>query len=213
MCYNRGMIILFGPAGSGKSTQGRTIADKYGWKWLSVGQVLRETGKYEGILKSGELVDDETVVRLMDEQIDRANADGLDIVLDGYPRDKKQTEIMLADERTGFFDKVELAIVLEVPKDELFKRIELRGRSDDTREVLGRRFKIYEQNICSILPLLEEQRIPIVTLDGMGTYDEVTERINEEVQKIRPGIKEVFNTEDPNVIENDANVLEKSYGE
>ena len=63
------MIIFFGPAGSGKSTQGRIIADKYGWRWLSVGQVLRDTGEFDEILKKGELVDDKEVVNLMNKQI------------------------------------------------------------------------------------------------------------------------------------------------
>ena len=47
------MIILFGPAGSGKSTQGRLLADKFGWKWLSVGQVLRDSGRFAETLREG----------------------------------------------------------------------------------------------------------------------------------------------------------------
>ena len=43
------MVIFFGPAGSGKSTQGRIVADKYGWRWLSVGQVLRDAGEFDEI--------------------------------------------------------------------------------------------------------------------------------------------------------------------
>ena len=207
------MIILFGPAGSGKSTQGRTIADKYGWKWLSVGQVLRDTGEFDEILKSGELVDDMAVVKIMNEQIARAYSEGMEVVLDGYPRDKKQAEIMLADEESEFFDKIDVAIVLEVPKDELWKRIELRGRSDDTEEVLSRRIEIFEQNIYSILPLLEQKNIPIEKVDGVGEYEEVTERIDKVVREVMPDATEVFNTEDLDVIENDAVEREKSYGE
>ncbi|MBQ3306169.1 nucleoside monophosphate kinase [Candidatus Saccharibacteria bacterium] len=207
------MIILFGPPGSGKSTQGRALADKYGLSWLSVGQILRETGKFNETLKNGELVDDETVVGLMNRAIARANADGLDVVLDGYPRDKKQTEIMLADDESEFFDRVDLAIVLDVPEDELIARINLRGRADDTEQVIARRISVFEQNICSILPLLEEQNIAVEHIDGVGTYDEVFDRIDAMTQKYLPELKEVFNNTDAKVIENDANVLEKSYGE
>lgn len=207
------MIILFGPAGSGKSTQGRTLADRYGWKWLSVGQVLRDTGKYDEILKRGELVDDETVVRLMNEQLEQANAEGMKVMLDGYPRDVKQTELMLADEESLFFDKIDAAIVLEVPEEELWKRIQARGREDDTEEVLKTRFAIYEQNICSILPLFEQKNIPVLKVDGVGDYDEVTERLDKVIKSVLPDTPDVFNNTDAYVIENDAVEREKSYGE
>ena len=207
------MIILFGPAGSGKSTQGRTLADRYGWKWLSVGQVLRDTGKYDEILKRGELVDDETVVRLMNEQLEQADAEGMKVMLDGYPRDMKQTELMLADEESLFFDKIDAAIVLEVPEEELWKRIEARGRADDTEEVLRTRLAIYEQNICSILPLFEQQNVPILKVDGVGDYDEVTERLDKAIKSVLPDTPDVFNNTDAYVIENDAVEREKSYGE
>ena len=208
------MIILFGPAGSGKSTQGRRLADKFGWRWLSVGQVLRDTGKFDETLKNGELVDDATVVDLMNKQIEFAEAEGMEVVLDGYPRDKKQTEIMLSDKKSQFFNKLDGAIVLKVPKEELWKRIEVRGRNDDTKEVVERRFAIFEQNICSILPLLEQKDVPVVELDGVGTYDEVFERIKKVVQKLVPNTPEVFEPDDPNSIENDGDsIREKSYGE
>lgn len=207
------MIILFGPAGSGKSTQGRTLADRYGWKWLSVGQVLRETGKFNEILKRGELVDDAEVVSLMNREISRADAEGMDVILDGYPRDKKQTEIMLADDNSEFFDGIDAAILLEVPEDELWARIEERGRTDDTKEVVRRRFEIYEQNIYSILPLLEQENIPILRVDGVGDYDVVTERLDKAIKEVLPDTADVFNHTDVHVIENDAVEKEKSYGE
>lgn len=177
------MIILFGPPGSGKSTQGQALAEKYKMCWLSVGEVLRSTGEFEEILKEGKLVDDATVVRLMDAEIERAKKAGKEVILDGYPRDKKQTEIMLADEQSKFFDNVEAAIVLKVPEDELLERIQLRGRSDDTEQVLARRIEVFEQNICSILPLLKQKNIPVVEIDGVGTYDDVFTRIEKEIEK------------------------------
>lgn len=207
------MIIFLGPAGSGKSTQGRKIADTYGWRWLSVGQVLRDTGEFDDTLKNGHLVDDETVVRLMNKQIAFADAEGMEIILDGYPRDKKQTEIMLNDKDTEFFNKVSGAILLDVPKQELLRRIEERGRNDDTREVVERRLNIFEQNIYSILPLLEEQNIPVVKVDGVGEFDEVTSRITKVIQKMVPEMVKVMALDDPESIENDALEREKSYGE
>ena len=177
MWYNRGMIILFGPPGSGKSTQGKALADKYGMRWLSVGEVLRSTGEFEEILREGRLVDDATVVRLMDAEIAKAKDSGEEVILDGYPRDKKQTEIMLNDEQSEFFDNVKAAVVLKVPEAELLARINLRGRSDDTEQVLARRIEVFEQNIYSILPLLEQRGVPVLEVDGVGTEMEVFGRI------------------------------------
>ena len=171
------MIILFGPPGSGKSTQGKALADKYGMRWLSVGEVLRATGEFEEILREGRLVDDATVVRLMDAEIAKAKAEWQEVILDGYPRDKKQTEIMLNDEQSEFFDNVKAAVVLKVPENELLARINLRGRSDDTEQVLARRIEVFEQNIYSILPLLEQRGVPVLEVDGVGTEMEVFGRI------------------------------------
>lgn len=206
------MIILFGPAGSGKSTQGRTLADLYGWRWLSVGQVLRDTGKFADIMNTGGLVDDATVVELMDEQIEFAEAEGMEIVLDGYPRDVEQTKIML-EKGSSFFDKLDGAIVLKVPVDELWKRIELRGRDDDTKEALEKRLEVFEQNIYSILSLLKDKNVPIFEIDGVGDYDEITERIKAVFKDLKPDAVEVFKNDEKTVIENDANTREKSYGE
>ena len=209
------MIIFFGPAGSGKSTQGRTIADKYGWRWLSVGQVLRDTGEFDEILEKGELVDDQEVVNLMNKQIDFARAEGMEIVLDGYPRDKEQANILLKESKTtdrDFFGSVTAAIILNVPKEELLKRIQERGRADDTMEVVERRFEIFEQNIYSILPLLKERNVPIFEVDGLGTFEEVTDRIIKIVQGVIPA-PEVWQDDEADAIENDAVEREKSYGE
>ena len=209
------MIIFFGPAGSGKSTPGRTIADKYGWRWLSVGQVLRDTGEFDEILEKGELVDDQEVVNLMNKQIDFARAEGMEIVLDGYPRDKEQANILLKESKTtdrDFFGSVTAAIILNVPKEELLNRIQERGRADDTMEVVERRFEIFEQNIYSILPLLKERNVPIFEVDGLGTFDEVTDRIIKIVQDVIPA-PEVWQDDEADAIENDAVEREKSYGE
>ena len=196
------MIILFGPAGSGKTTQGRLLAEKYGWKWLSVGQVLRETGMFGDILKTGELVDNNEVIRLMNHEIDKADAEGMNVILDGYPRDIEQAKWM---EANNFFKKVELAIIIDVPKEELWRRIEERGRSDDTKEAIERRFEIFEQNIYSILPIFESENVKVLKVDGVGEFEEVTRRIMNELEKNIPDLVEQS--------EDMTQAVEQSYGE
>ncbi|MBR3253249.1 nucleoside monophosphate kinase [Candidatus Saccharibacteria bacterium] len=197
------MIILFGLAGSGKGTQGKALSEIFGWRWLSVGEAIRQTGGYEEIINKGDLIPDEEVIKIMNKQIEKAEAEGFDVILDGYPRDKEQAEYIAAN----MAEKIDGAIILEVPKEELIERLALRGRDDDKdRESIERRFEIFEQNIYSILPLLESKNIPIERVDGVGTVQEVTDRLVEVVKKINPNATEQF--EDVNGEE-----IEKSYGE
>jgi adenylate kinase len=171
------MIILFGPAGSGKSTQGQELAQKLGWKWLSVGQVLRDSGEFGGTLQQGELVDDEKVVKLMHEKMMKVRGGG---VLDGYPRDVRQAEWIAEHD----LERIDGAIVLDVPVEELWRRLRERGRADDTEEAVSRRFEIFEQNIYAILKVLEDNDVKITTVNGDGTVEEVNRRLVEAVEEM-----------------------------
>ena len=197
------MIILFGLAGSGKGTQGKALSEIFGWRSLSVGQAIRDTGDYAEATNKGELIPDEDVIRLMNRQIEKAEAEGFDVILDGYPRTVGQAEYIVKN----MAEKIDGAIILEVPKEELFNRLELRGRDDDKeKSSIERRFEIFEQNICSILPLLESVNIPVERVNGVGKIDEVTNRLVKVIKKFNPSAVEQIN--DVNGEE-----LEKSYGE
>lgn len=197
------MIILFGLAGSGKGTQGKALSEFFGWRWLSVGQAIRDTGAYADIIDKGNLIPGEDVIKIMDKQIERAEAEGFDVVLDGYPRTKEQAKYMMEH----MADKIDGAIILDVPKEELYKRLEIRGRDDDKdRASIDRRFEIFEQNICSILPLLEAKNIPIAHVNGVGEVGTVTGRLIATVQKFNPNA--TLQKDDVNGEE-----IEKSYGE
>ncbi|MBR3131040.1 nucleoside monophosphate kinase [Candidatus Saccharibacteria bacterium] len=171
------MIILFGLAGSGKSTQGQILAKKYGLVWLSVGQVLRDTGKFDKILEKGELVDDKEVVEIMNNKIQEIRKRGKDIILDGFPRDVAQAK-MISDDLMG---DVKKAIILDVPKDELLVRIMARGREDDTREAVERRFEVVEKNLKGILRELEKKKIKVKSVSGVGSIEMVTKRLEREL--------------------------------
>ena len=197
------MIILFGLAGSGKGTQGKILSEIFGWRWLSVGEAIRQTGEFKEITDKGELVPDDKVIEIMDKQIKKAEDEGFDVILDGYPRDKEQAEYIT----NTMAEKINGAVILEVPKDELYKRLALRGRDDDKEQSsIDRRFEVFEQNIYSILPLLESKNIPIERVDGMGTIEDVTSRLINVVKKFNPDATEQVN--DVNGGE-----IEKSYGE
>lgn len=197
------MIILFGLPGSGKGTQGKALSEIFGWRWFSIGQVLRETGDFEETLREGKLVPDETVFRLMDKQIKKAEDEGFDVILDGYPRNEVQAKYVVE----SMADKIDGAIVLEVPKEELFKRLTFRGRDDDKeRESIERRFNIFEKNIQPILTLFKEKNIPVERVNGVGKIEEVSARLIETVERMNPDATE--QKDDVNGGE-----IERSYGE
>lgn len=197
------MIILFGLAGSGKGTQGKALSEIFGWRWLSVGEAIRQTGGYEEIINRGGLIPDEDVIKIMDKQIAKAEDEGFDVILDGYPRDVVQAEYIM----NTMADKISGAIILEVPKAELYDRLALRGRDDDKeKESIDRRFEVFEENIGSILPMLEAKNIPIERVNGVGKIEEVTDRLVEVIKKMDPDATEQI--EDVNGGE-----IEKSYGE
>ena len=170
------MFILFGPAGSGKSLQGRILAEKYGWRWLSVGQLLRDQKNpaLDKIMKEGGLVDDNFVVNMMHDAIKDAEYAEQNAVLDGYPRDVWQANWLVEH---GDLENVEGAIILNVTKEELWKRLEARGRVDDKKDAIEKRWGIFEQTIATMSEILEGEGLKIERIDGVGSIEQITERI------------------------------------
>ena len=180
------MIILFGLAGSGKGTQGKALADLFGWRWLSNGEVIRRSHRYDNIINQGKLIPDQDVINMMNAEIRRIRDQGFDVILDGYPRDVVQAQYLM----DHFASEIHGAIILEVPKAELYERLAKRGRDDDhSREAIDQRFAVFEQNITPILELLDQHHIPTHHVDGTGTPEEVTARLMKVVQALAPSAK------------------------
>ena len=178
------MILFFGPTGAGKSMQGQMLAVRMGWKWLSTGEMLRESSDPEVIevLKSGELVSDSLTYEVFDEAIqDAKNKNYPRVIVDGFPRTKEQAE-WLADHMEKAGEKIELVVVLEVPETEIMERLEKRGRMEDTPEIIARRMNIYRQKMYPVLGIFAEDGVKIVHLDGTGSAGEVHDRIFTEVE-------------------------------
>ena len=201
------MIILFGLAGSGKGTQGKALSEIFGWRWLSAGQLIRNSGKYNEIIDKGEMIPDADIIKMFERELKTTDEEGYDVILDGFPRNAAQTEWLLAQKN----HPVDGAIILDVPESELLNRLYMRagldGRVDDQeKSTIKRRFEVFEQNIYSILPLLEAKNVPVVHADGVGDPGEVTDRLVEIVKQLNPSATE--QNDDVNGEE-----IEKSYGE
>lgn len=175
------MIIFFGPAGAGKSVQGQLLAARNGWRWLSAGQMLRDTHDIELIkqMQTGELVNPTKVSELMGDALKRAKNINR-VILDGFPRKLEQAK-WLIESQPEHERSIALVVVLEVPRSELLKRLEVRGRVDDTPEAVDERLQIYRTEIYPILSYLTEQGVRITHVDGTGTVGQVHDKIMEEL--------------------------------
>ena len=176
------MIIFFGPAGAGKSVQGQILAARMGWRWLSAGQILRDTHDPEIVqrMHEGKLVPHELITRIMGDAISKAG-DIDQVILDGFPREMPQAE-WLVNSKTDHGRDISIVVVLEVPREELLKRLTIRGRADDTPEAIDQRLHIYRQEMYPVLGLFSDQHIPVVHIDGVGNVGEIHDRIFSELQ-------------------------------
>ncbi|MFE5407319.1 adenylate kinase [Microbacterium sp. NPDC056569] len=179
-------LLIVGPQGSGKGTQGIRIAEAFGVPAISTGDVFRaavadgsELGsQVKAIIEAGDLVSDELTSAVVRERLSQADAEG-GFLLDGYPRNVAQV-MHLEEFLEGREEELDAVILLDVPRDESISRISLRaqeqGRTDDTEEVIANRLAIYERETAPIVGVYETRDI-VDRVDGVGTLDEITERI------------------------------------
>lgn len=175
------MIVFFGPAGAGKSTQGKLLAERQGWLWISAGDLLRNTNDPEilRIISEGKLVPHEKVNELMGEAIKGAH-DYKNIIIDGFTRKIEEAEY-LVESYPLHKRSIDIAIVLDVPETELLERLSIRGRVDDTPEAIRERFDLYHRDVEVMLDYYRGHGIKIVHIDGSGGVEEVYDRVVREL--------------------------------
>lgn len=178
------MILFFGPAGAGKSVQGQILAARHGWRWISAGQLLRDTHDIEILetMSQGHLVSDQQIQTIVGQALERSK-DISHLILDGFPRQLVQAK-WLVETQPQHERSISLCLVLEVPREELLKRLHVRGRVDDTPESIEERLKAYRQEIYPILTYLTDQNIKIAHIDGTGSVGQVHDRIETEIAAV-----------------------------
>lgn len=169
-------ILIVGLPGSGKTTQIDKIANKYGLTPIRMGNILREVAskggelgeKVKQIMATGELVDAETVAKLIKEEALKV---GDDFLMEGYPRTTEQFELF-----NPGFDKV---FYLEVPIEVLKERMVGRGRADDAEGAIETRIRVQQEDLEKILEFYKDQ---LVKIDGTKSIDEIFALIEENLK-------------------------------
>jgi adenylate kinase len=188
-------IVLFGPPGSGKGTQSEKIIEKYGLVHISTGDLLREQvaaqtdlGKQaKEIMDKGELVSDKIVIGMIRNKIEE-HKDGSGFIFDGFPRTVEQAR-ELRKALTDYDERVGVMISLEVPREELVKRLlkrgEETGRSDDNLDTINNRIDVYNRQTIPVTYYYQKMR-KHAAVDGMGSIDNIFDRIVDVITKVEP---------------------------
>lgn len=177
------MIAFFGAPGSGKSLQGQLVAARHDWRWLSTGQILRDSRdpKILSKLKDGQMINDGVMLPLVTDAI-KKSSDIDRLVLDGFPRTRSQVEWLLSS-NTQLGRKISLVIYLVVSDEELDKRLSLRGRADDSEAERQYRQEVFGGNEDDILKVFDVHDIDVIRVDGMGSVGVVHDRIEEVLEQ------------------------------
>ena len=176
-------IVIFGAPGSGKGTQSEMMIEKYGLGHISTGDVLRDQIKRgtelvktaKGYIDNGQLIPDDLMVSILADVYDSFGKEHNGVIFDGFPRTIPQAEAlkeMLA--KRGH--KVAAMIELDVPEDELMKRLIKRGqesgRSDDNEETIKKRLNVYHSQTAPLIEWYEKEGIHH-HINGLGELDRI----------------------------------------
>ena len=185
-------IVLFGPPGAGKGTQAKLICEKYFLNHLSTGDLLRKESSKEtslGIqikntINDGKLVSNETTIELIKQFIDENKNNKKGFLFDGFPRNKKQAEL-LDHLMVTINEKILCVILLNVNEDVLKERIMNRstteGRSDDNLETLSKRLHTYSSETEPLIEYYSSQNLVRKVL-GTGAISDINQGISSHIE-------------------------------
>jgi adenylate kinase len=180
-------VVLMGPQGSGKGTQGTRLAEVWQVPHLATGDMLRRVMEQEDSPRAQEIrqinqgshVSDALIGELLYTRLSEPDAQ-CGFVLDGYPRNLVQAQL-LEDWLVSQGHSLDAVVALEVPHEILLERLLQRaqkeGRTDDTRhESITRRLALYAQYTLPVLSFYEERGL-LRRVDATGMPEEVTVQI------------------------------------
>ncbi|NMI00432.1 adenylate kinase [Pseudonocardia acidicola] len=173
-------LVLVGPPGAGKGTQAERLAERLDVPHISTGDLFRANLRDEtplGVeakryMDAGNLVPDEVTVGMVRDRLAEPDA-AKGFILDGFPRTVPQAEALaglLSEQGTALDAVVEFAVSDEV----VVARLLGRGRSDDTEDVIRNRQRVYREETA---PLLDFYSDRLVSVDAVGSIEEITDRV------------------------------------
>ncbi len=175
-------LVLLGAPGSGKGTQAVILGRKLGVPAISTGEMLRAAvsagtplgERVEGILSSGQLVDDPTMADVVRDRLAQSDA-RQGFILDGYPRTTGQADTLgeILEGRGWALDAV---LHIEVPEPELIERALARQRADDQEEVIRQRLEVYRQQTAPLVAYYDGRGL-LRRVDGFQSIDDVSRSI------------------------------------
>jgi len=186
-------LILFGPPGAGKGTQATNIANSYVAAHISTGDMLRAAVKNgtelgtlaKSYMDKGELVPDNLIIEIIKDRIKEGDAKK-GFMLDGFPRTIAQAEAlseMLEAEKESIDTVVSLEVNDEEITDRILQRAKIEERKDDTEDVVRNRLSVYRNQTEPLKDYYRSAGI-LAEVDGMGTIDEVFQRIQAVLKKV-----------------------------
>ncbi|KGF02560.1 adenylate kinase [Actinomyces sp. S4-C9] len=179
-------ILILGAPGAGKGTQAKRIAEALQIPAISTGAIFRQNmkdrtelgQKAQSYMDAGEFVPDSVTNPMVEARLSAPDVAG-GYLLDGYPRTVEQAFYLrdaLAATGRDWDLVLEIAVELDEVVDRLLKRAEIEGRADDTEPVIRRRLEVYKDQTEPMVTYYADQD-KLVQVDGVGTVDEVWERI------------------------------------
>lgn len=181
--------ILFGPPGAGKGTQAKLLVDKYGFRHVSTGDLLRKEMakesplglKAKSLIEQGLLVPDEVVVGMIKSEIE-SNPSVPGFLFDGFPRNTDQAatlDKMLDSFNQSVTSVISISISDEMVKERIRHRAMLENRPDDTKdEVIANRIKTYHDKTEPVISFYKAQN-KYCEIDGVGTIEEIFDKVCE----------------------------------
>ncbi len=183
-------IVFLGPPGSGKGTQAKLLAERLKVPAISTGDMLR-TAVREGtplglqakaVMEAGELVSDDLMIGLIRERISQPDA-RTGFLLDGFPRTVEQA-VALDGLLKGNEKRLSSVVNLSVPEAVLIDRLAGRSgqenRSDDRRETVLERLRVYRQKTEPLIEFYRRRGL-LTDVDGVGEVSEIADRISRAV--------------------------------